>query len=275
MPTSTTCLKVAATCCGLALIVAQVLQNIEALGQAAVLSGGLGLAAIAVPVAMAIVVPVAQHQWSEGSYVSAFVAFVVLACGVSHTAVVALERGAHARDQLAASRTNVSFDLATKSHANAVARVREMEALVLAESRTGCKRGCEAAKAALDDARTQALKTQAALAQVGAPVDGNSMSRRFGYVAQVIDVWHPVLLPVCMELAGVLLLGFAFHRGKAPTTSQAVPALGTASKVDEAAEAIRKLRAEQGGKIGSIRVVSRRIGHSHGTTQRALKSAAN
>lgn len=273
MLSSTSCLKVTAMLCGGTLIAAQVIQNLEHLGQAAAFSG-LGLAAIAVPLGMAIVVPAAQHSWARGAYVSALVASVVLACGVAHTLVVALERGAHNRDAQAAARSNTNFDLAKKAHNDATARVRELEGLVLAEGKTGCRKACEAAKVALDDARTQAVQKQAALAKVGAPVDQNSMQKRYGYAAVLIDTWHPILLPLAMELGGWVLIGFAFHRGKEAPTSQAVPASGTATKVDAAAQAIRQLQAEQGGKVGSVRLVSKRLGFSHGTTARALRIAA-
>lgn len=272
MLSSTICLRAAAMLCGGTLIAAQVLQNLEHMGQAAAYSG-LGLAAIAVPIAMAIVVPAAQHSWARGAYVSALVASVVLACGIGHTLVVALERGALVRDTQTAARSNVGFDLAKKAHDDATARVRELEGLVLAEGKTGCRKACEAAKAALEDARTQALQKQAALAKVGAPVDQNSMHRRYGYAAVLIDTWHPVLLPLAMELGGWVLIGFAFHRGKEAPTSQAAPASSATTKVDEAAQAIRQLKAEQGGKAGSVRLVSKRLGFSHGTTARALRIA--
>lgn len=272
MHTPITSLKVAAALCGATLIAAQVIQNVEHMGQATAFSG-LGLAAIAVPIAMAVVVPVAQHAWSRRAYVSVALAVVVLACGIGHTLVVALERGTQVRDLQIAARSNFNFDLAKDARDQASARVRELEGLLLAEGKTGCRKACEAVKAALEDARAQARRAQADLAKVGAPVDQNGLQRRYGHAAQWIDAWHPLLLPLAMELGGWVLVGFAFQRGSAAPVSQAEPRLRQ-SKVDKAAEAIRQLKAEQGGTIGSIRRVSKRIGYSHGTTQRAFKVVA-
>ncbi|MEL6238819.1 MAG: hypothetical protein AAFQ90_09540 [Pseudomonadota bacterium] len=259
--------------CGSALIATQVTLNVEHLGQVNAFSG-LGLAAIVVPISMAIAVPAMEHCWNERRYAAACVALIVILCGVSHTMVVALERGAHGRDVTAAAKSNHGYELAKMAHTNATARVAELEGRLTQERKTGCGPRCRALQASLSDARARADETQAKLAQIGAPVDEDSMAKRYGTVAHLIDLWHPLLLPLALELGGLMLVGFALHRGGAqPQRRSAAVVPLPQSKHDEAIKQVRSL-ADKLGRKPTLHEVVTETELPRTTAWRALKSAA-
>jgi len=257
---------------GGALIASQVLLNLEYLGQAAAFSG-LHLAAVALPISMAIAVPALEHCWRDHRWAMAGLAIVVLICGLSHTMIVALERGAHARDNTAANAGNHAFAIAQKAYDDATARVSRLEGAVQAEaSKGGCGRNCRALQAQLDAAAAQQAAALERLAKAKAPVVTNSMAKRYGNLAHVIDLVHPLVMPMAMELGGLMLIGFALHRGKGsprlPLVSAAPP-----TRLEEAEVAIRKL-ADDRGTVPSLAEVVRQTGLPKTTAWRARKRVA-
>ena len=265
------CLRVLALLAGVALIVSQVLQNLEYLGWPEPVSGQ-GLAAIVVPCAMAITVLAMELARGERRYGYATVALVVLLCGLGHTFIVALERSAHARDQVAAAKAgrNAPYALAMKAHADANARVERLEQELREARSTGCGSACKSLQTDVAAARTEVADKQRQLAAWGAPVETESMNQRYGPLATVIDVWHPVLQPMAVELGALVLIGVSLPRQRraqsSPVNLERAP-----SKTEEAEIAIRSLRAERGSDIGSVREVAEQIGHSPTTTYRALR----
>lgn len=271
MRTFNFCLRALAMLCGVLLIATQIVLNLEALGPATAISG-LGLAAVAVPIAMAMAVAVLEHCSAERRYGLAAVALVVLVCGISHTSIVALERGVHGRERTAAAKRseNAGYNLAMKAHADAIARVRALETAESATCRTAGK-PCTAARANLEAARTWAATKQGELAQAGAPVVTDGMAARFGTAATAIDIWHPILLPLALELGGLVLIAFAFRREReANVSSQAASA--PATKEDEAVQIIRDLLGEQrGDRAPTVREIAAETGIPPTTCWRALR----
>lgn len=268
------CLRGSAMLCGGALIAAQILFNLEDLGKGWALSG-LHLATIAVPVATAVAVVVMNHAFGQRQYLFAGVALVTVLCGIAHTFSIALERGVHARERMTAAREseNAGYHLALKAHEDALARVRELEAATAAPCKTTNKdgsptRACVAARETLSKARSWATEKQGELAEAGVPVNTKGMAR-YGTLAEVLNKWHPALLPMAMEFGGLVLLGFAFARRPTPQVHDDA-ATRIVTKVDEAIAEIRKLKAA-GDTLPPVRELAQRIGHSPTTTHRALR----
>ncbi|WP_296704429.1 hypothetical protein [Thiocapsa sp. UBA6158] len=267
----TICLRVSAMLAGIALIVAQVLQNLEFLGWPSP-STGLGLAAIVVPVAMAITVSVMELARDERRYGFVAVAFFVLLCGLGHTFVVAFERSAHARDVQAAAKSgnNAPYNLASKAWKDADARVTKLEDELRTARSTGCGSTCKSLQADVATAKTEADGARRELAKLGAPVETASMAQRYGTLAAIIDTWHPVLQPLAIEVGALCLIGMALPRVRRSQSSDG-QLQRPATKVEEAEVAIRALREETGGDLGTVREVASRIGHAPTTVHRALK----
>lgn len=264
---------------GVSLIVSQVLQNLEFMGWPSVLTG-LGLAAIVVPCAMAVTVLVMELARDERRYGFALVAFVVLLCGLGHTFVVALERSALARDQRIAATLghNAPHSLAAKALTDATVRVGALERELSDARRTGCGSICKSLQADVATALAMTVDRQRELARLGAPVETQGMAQRYGALAKGIDTWHPVLLPLAIEMGGLVLVGMAFPRkGRATIFIPAqagieLPSLASlpSTKIAAAGDKIRQLWPDQDERP-TVREVARRIGHSPTTTHRALK----
>jgi len=257
---------------GVVLIGSQVLQNIDFLGWANLYTG-IGLAAVALPVAMAIAVPVAEHSWRSGLWSVLLCASITLLGGISHTVIVAIERGVHAREQQAAARSNHRQSLAQSEYDRAIARVGQLEDLESQPCETVRRNGtpprdCVAARGNTAEARTALATARSALEMAGAPVDQSGMHKRFGWAADLIDTVHPLTLPLAVEMGGLALIGFAFHRRRAdprPGVIEVVPLTAQ----DRVVEELRRIR-EAGIDLPSVREVARIYGVGHGTAQRAL-----
>lgn len=247
------CLRALSMLGGGSLIVAQVLQNLEFMGWPSALSG-LGLAAIVVPVAMAITVLVMELARDERRYGFAAVALVVLLCGLGHTFIVALERSAHARDQVAAATAgkNAPYQLAQKAWNDANARVTRLEGELREARRTGCGPVCKSLQADVAVAQTVAADKQRRLAELGVPVEVESMAKRYGTLATDIDHWHPVLQPLAIEAGALVLIGMAFPRKRRAQASAVAVPVASPTKVEEAIAALKELQ-EQRGSLPSVR----------------------
>lgn len=268
-------LRVLAMLAGTAMIGSQVIQNIDFLGWANVYTG-IGLAAIALPIAMAIAVPVAEHSWRSGLWSVLLCASIALLGGISHTVIVALERGVHAREQQAAARSNYRQTLAQSEYDRTLARVGQLEAMEAEPCDTIRRNGtppreCVAARGNTADARLALASARKALEEAGAPIDQAGMAKRFGHTAALIDTFHPLALPVAVEMGGLALIGFAFHRGRARPKAGIfeVTPLRPLRTQDRVIEELRRIR-EAGGDMPSVREVARLYGVGHGTAQRAL-----
>lgn len=265
------CLRLAAILCGGGLIWSQILVNTEEKGLAAA-SSGLGLAAIVLPFAMGVAAAVIGDALRGKHYGRAAVALVFAGCSITHTGIAALERNVAAREMRAAGMSvpNTRIDLTKKALDNANARVKELETATARPCRTVGRTGqpskeCVAARAELQEARTEASRKQAERVQAGAAVDTNGMEKRYGAFANVIDNWHPLLLPVSLELGAMVLIAFGFSQSR-----EAKPLLEQRplSKHDAAVAAIRDMAAEN-GNIPTHKEVVVNLGLPKATASRA------
>lgn len=265
------CLRLAAMSCGAALIVAQVFMNMEAMGWSKATSG-FGLAAIAMPMSMAVAVAVMEHSLRERRYASVGVTVLVLLCGIGHTGIMALERSAGMRDRATAAKVgaNAGYHLAEKAHAVAIARVAELEAAETRPCRSAGSAACRAARERTSQARARADETQSKLAQTGAPVEIDGMAQRYGSAARIIDIVHPLALPLALELGGLVLIGFAFRPARTAPNVRKAAALEPPAKKDEAVEKVLALLEERNGRLPSVREVARLTGLPTTTAWRAV-----
>lgn len=229
MQRTSTLLRLLSIGSGIALVGCQIRLNLEAVGND--LFSGIALSAMVLPIAMVIAVAVLETRIALRQYGLALLAGVVLLAGVAHTLVVALERGVHAREQLAAERAapNAARELLVTAHASALERVRDLEGAEVKPCRWTTRRGeptreCSAARAQTAEARKVADQARDALASAVPAVDTNGMHDRYGVLADAIDLVHPVLLPMALELGGLVLVGFGFAgRKREPVIVQASP----------------------------------------------------
>lgn len=268
-------LRVIAMAFGLALVAAQVMSNLDYMGNVSVFTG-IGIAAVALPLSMAVVVAVQEHLLVERRYGLATVALVVLVCGVGHTFVTALERGVAIRETTAAARAqpNAARDLARQALDDARARVTRLEAAEAGACRTVSKTGaysreCVAARGQTTEARALVTRSQSDLAAIGVGVDTNGLAKRYGGFADVVDLVQPFLLPMAMELGGLVLIGFALSGARSQRRVVMPEPLG---KEAAAVERIHALR-EQLGRIPRHREVVEVLQIPAATASRARRKA--
>ncbi|MCL4767758.1 MAG: hypothetical protein KJZ80_16140 [Hyphomicrobiaceae bacterium] len=167
----------------------------------------------------------------------AFIALSMLAVAISLTA--ALDRVASAKDAAIQSRQseNLARNLAQTAADDARAALETAEAAALAECKTGRGPKCLGLEARADAARQRAVEARAALANAGAQIAEDSGAARLAtvlpFTAAQISLYQPLMLPVWLELGGILMLTFGLSR---PTQAKEVAPIAQPVAAMEPAE---------------------------------------
>jgi hypothetical protein len=162
-----------------------------------------------------------EAAWSEGQRMRA-VAFAALAALASFICLLAvLDRTATAYDRSVQGRQseNLPRDEARKAVARVEAEATAAEAAASAECTSGRGRRCATLEERAGAARQRVKEARAELVQLGSAIAVDPMARRLAALLPVseatIGLVQPLMLPVWLELSGLVLLTYGLSPGHA------------------------------------------------------------
>lgn len=244
------------------------------------LEGGwtpIAVAAVALPVALAGIAPLAEAARHERQWVKAAGFALLFLVGLAYCLSQSIDRSGQARDgRIAqASASNMRYQTAKEDRALALDDVEDKALSVLQLCKAGLsKGGCREAREAETAARTGLARASAALTAAGGPVVEDVLGTRLvlvahllGYTLEPIHVTllQPMLAPVFLQLGSVVAFAFGFAPmlRRAPRTPEIIdvkardvsrPAPRLTSGVVSQAEINRALAALRGqaGPVSNV-----------------------
>jgi hypothetical protein len=161
----------------------------------------------------------AEHAWSEKQRLRAVSLGALSALALLTCLSFVLDRVATAYDAKLQDRQsgNLSRSEARKALDQAEATAKLAEQAAVAECSSGRGLRCREAEGRADAARQRVAETRSRLVQAGAQVAEDPMARRLAAVTGVgeaaIALYQPLMLPVWLELSGLVLLTYGLSPG--------------------------------------------------------------